>query len=398
MTEPTPSQANPSAATIDHLKTLIAFDSVSRNSNLDLIDWARGVLETAGARTRLSLNRERTKANLFATFGEGPQGDRVGGLVLSGHTDVVPVDGQIWQSDPFQADIRDGLLYGRGACDMKGFCAVVLARAPQLAARGLRAPLHVAFSCDEEIGCVGVPDLLDDLREAGIRPAGCVVGEPTSMRLIGAHKGGDVYRCRVCGSAAHSSLAPRAVNAVEYAGRMLTLIQQIADDFAEHGPFDPAFDVPHPTISANRVDGGTATNIVAALCEFVFEYRVLPGLDAAPIMARIRGFADTVLLPRMRAVSPQADIVFERLAHIPGLRQDSDSAVFTAACAQLASNGADKVAFGTEAGYFQEYGIPAIVCGPGSIEQAHKADEFVPLAELAECERFIDGMVERLLT
>jgi acetylornithine deacetylase len=188
------------------------------------------------------------------------------------------------------------------------------------------------------------------------------------------------------------------VNAVEYAGRMLTLIQQIADDFAEHGPFDAAFDIPHPTISANRVEGGTATNIVAALCEFVFEYRVLPGLDAAPIMARIRGFAETVLLPRMRAVIPQADIVFERLAHIPALRQDSDSAVFTAACAQLASNGADKVAFGTEAGHFQEYGIPAIVCGPGSIEQAHKADEFVPLAELAECERFIDGMVERLLT
>jgi acetylornithine deacetylase len=390
--------ASPSQSTLDHLKTLIGFNSVSRNSNLDLIDWARGVLDNAGARTRVKLNKDGAKANLFATFGAGPQGDRIGGLVLSGHTDVVPVDGQSWTTDPFRADIRDGRLYGRGACDMKGFCAVALARAPVLAARGLRAPLHIALSCDEELGCVGIPDLLDDLREADIRPAGCVVGEPTSMRLIGAHKGGDVYRCRVCGTAAHSSLAPRAVNAVEYAGRMLTLIQQIADEFAEKGPYDPGFDVPHTTISANLIQGGNGVNIVAALCEFTFEYRLLPGLDAAPLFARIRAFADEVLLPRMRAVAPQADIQFERIAHIPGLRQDSDSSVFTAACAELATNGADKVAFGTEAGWFQQYGIPAIVCGPGSIEQAHKADEYVPLAELAACERFVDGMVARLLT
>ncbi len=384
----------PKQTTIDYLKTLIAFDSVSRNSNLDLIEWARSLLEAGGARTRLTLDKTRNKANLFATFGEI---DQPGGLVLSGHTDVVPVDGQVWQSDPFVADIRDERVYGRGACDMKGFCAVVLASAPDLAAQAVRAPLHVAFSCDEELGCIGIPGLLDDLIAADIRPGSCIVGEPTSMRLVGAHKGGALYRCRVCGSAAHSSLAPRAVNAVEYAGRMLTVIQQMGDSFRENGPFDPGFDVPHNTISANVIEGGNGSNIIPALCQFLFEYRYLPNFDPTPIMARLRAYAEEQLLPRMRAVAPEASIVFESLAQVPGLSAPPDSAVFTAACAQLATNRAEKVAFGTEAGFFQAQGIPTIVCGPGSIEHAHKADEFVPLAELAACEAFLGGMVGRLL-
>jgi len=406
MTQNTPvTGETPSGATLDHLRRLIGFDSVSRNSNRDLIDWARGLLEESGARARLIVTPDGAKANLFATFGgaaiapgERDAWERTGGLVLSGHSDVVPVDGQVWLSDPFKAEIRDGRVYGRGACDMKGFCAVALARAPALAARGLRAPLHVALSCDEELGCIGVPDMLEALRAADIRPAGCVVGEPTSMKLVGAHKGGDVYRCRVCGSAAHSSLAPHAVNAVEYAARLLVLIQRIADGYRTEGPFDDGFDVPHTTISSNLIAGGVATNIIPALCEFVFEYRHLPGDDPAPIMARLRDLAEMELLPRMRAVDAGADFVFERIAHIPGLRPAPESAVFTAACAELATNHASKVAFGTEAGWFQRYGIEAIVCGPGSIEQAHKADEFVPLDELAACERFVDGMVQRLLT
>jgi acetylornithine deacetylase len=379
---------------MDYLKTLIAFDSVSRNSNLDLIEWARSVLETAGGRTRVTLNKARNKANLFATFGDINQ---AGGLVLSGHTDVVPVDGQVWRSDPFAAEIRDERLYGRGACDMKGFCAVVLAMAPELAGQAVRAPLHVAFSYDEELGCIGIPDLLDDLIAADIRPRSCIVGEPTSMRLIGAHKGGALYRCRVCGSAAHSSLAPHAVNAVEYAGRLLTMIQQMGDAFREEGPFDPGFDVPHNTISANVIQGGIGSNIIPALCEFMFEYRYLPDFDPAPIIVNLRAYAEGQLLPRMRAVAPEASIVFESLAQVPGLSAPPDSAVFTSACAQLTTNSAEKVAFGTEAGFFQAQGIPTIVCGPGSIEQAHKADEFVPIAELAACEAFLGGMVRRLL-
>ena len=383
---------SPSQATLDHLATLIGFDSVSRNSNLDLIDWARGLLEGAGATTRLSFNAERSKANLFASFGEGDDG-----LVLSGHTDVVPVDGQDWKSDPFRAEIRDGLLYGRGACDMKGFVAAALARAPVLAAAGLRAPLHLALSFDEELGCLGASTLVDDIRAAGIRPAGCIVGEPTSMRLVSAHKGGRLYRCSVCGRAAHSSLTPQGVNAIEHAARLIALIQQIDAEFRENGPFDPAFDVPHTTISTNMISGGNGSNIVPALCEFVFDYRVLPGTDEEAIFARLAAFAQAELLPQMRAIDPASEIRFERLAGIPALAPSEQSALFEAACGELATDSGTKVAFGTEGGFFREAGIPTIVCGPGNIEQAHRADEFVPLAELAACERFIDGMVGRLL-
>jgi acetylornithine deacetylase len=386
--------SQPSAETLAHLATLIGFPSISHRSNRDLIDWAAGELHAAGATTRLSFNAERTKANLFATF--PGQDSEDGGLVLSGHSDVVPVDGQDWASDPFRADIRDGRLYGRGACDMKGFLAAALARAPALAAAGLRRPLHLAFSYDEELGCLGISALLDDLREAGIRPAACIVGEPTSMRLVSAHKGGASWSCRVCGRAAHSSLAPQAVNAVEYAGRLIGFIADLAAEFRAHGPFDRAFDVPHPTISTNLIDGGTAGNIVPAACRLQFEYRVLPGMDGEAIIARIRDHAAAHLLPAMRAIDPAADIVFENIARIPPLAPDEASAVFTAACAVLGTNAGGAVAFGSEAGSFQANAIPTILCGPGSIEQAHKADEFVPLAELAACERFLDAMVTRL--
>jgi acetylornithine deacetylase len=384
---------SPSQATLDHLATLIGFDSVSRNSNLDLIDWARGLLEQAGAVTRLSFNAERSKANLFASFGEGDDG-----LVLSGHTDVVPVDGQDWSSDPFHAEIRGDRLYGRGACDMKGFVAVALARAPVLAAAGLRAPLHLALSFDEELGCLGTSTLIEDIRAAGVRPAGCIVGEPTSMRLVSAHKGGRLYRCRVCGRAAHSSLTPHGVNAIEHAARVIALIQQIGDEFREAGPFDFGYDVPHTTLSTNVIAGGNGSNIVPALCEFLFDYRTLPGTDDEAIFARIESFARTQVLPRMQAVDPHAAIVFERLAAIPALAASEQSALLEAACGELATDVGEKVAFGTEGSFFRQAGIPTIVCGPGSIEQAHRADEFVPLAELAACERFIDGMVGRLLS
>jgi acetylornithine deacetylase len=385
----------PSDRTLDLLSTLIGFDSVSRHSNLDLIDWAGDLLREAGATTRVSFNRERTKANLFATFAGSESAD--GGLILSGHTDVVPVDGQDWNSDPFRAEIRDGRVHGRGACDMKGFLAVALARAPALAAQGLRAPLHLALSYDEELGCLGISGLLDDLRAGGIRPAACIVGEPTGLRPVVAHKGGASWRCRVCGRAAHSSLAPQAVNAIEYAASLIAFIQQIGEEFRESGPFDQDFDVPHTTISTNLIEGGNGTNIVPAECSFQFEYRALPGMDGEAIIGHVRGFAAERLLPRMRAIDPAADITFECLARIPPLTADLPSAVFTTACAVLGRGEAAKVAFGTEASFFQESGIPSIVCGPGSIEQAHKADEFVSLVELARCEAFIDGMVQRLV-
>lgn len=253
---------SPTTETLECLRQLIGFDSTSRNSNLELIDWAEAHLSAQGATIRRSYNRERTKANLFASFGEG-----LGGVVLSGHTDVVPVDGQNWSTDPFKVDIRDGLLYGRGACDMKGFIGVVLARAQAFSRARLDAPIHVALSYDEEVGCLGIPGLLTDLATAGIRPDGCIVGEPTSMRPVTAHKGGRVYRCCVRGQAAHSSLTPQGLNAIEYAARVITFIQDLSWREEENGPRVEGLDVPYSTISTNLISGGNGRNIIPAECE-----------------------------------------------------------------------------------------------------------------------------------
>jgi acetylornithine deacetylase len=379
----------PSAETLDNLRRLIGFDSTSRNSNLDLIDWADGKLRQAGARTRASYDAERRKANLFASFGEGE-----GGLVLSGHTDVVPVDGQDWASNPFAAEIRDGRLYGRGACDMKGFVAVAMARAPAMAARSGR-PVHVALSYDEELGCQGIPVLLDDLAQSGLRPAACVVGEPTSMQVVGAHKGGRIWRCRVCGRAAHSSLAPQAVNAVEYAARVVAAVQAIAERFRDEGPYAPGFDVPHSTISCNLINGGTGSNIVPADCEFTFEHRFLPGSDPEAPLRELQALVDATLLPAMQAIDPATGITFDCLGRIPALDTPADAAILHAALAVSGAAAPGRVAYGTEASFFQEAGIPTIVCGPGSIAQAHRADEFVPIEELGACEDFLDRLAER---
>ncbi|MFT8245487.1 acetylornithine deacetylase [Roseomonas sp. BN140053] len=383
----------PTPDTLARLSELIAFNSVSRHSNHEVIDWARALLEGAGARTRTSLNADGTKANLFATFGDP---DMPGGLVLSGHTDVVPVDGQDWSSDPFRAEIRDGRLYGRGACDMKGFVAVAMARAPALAAAGLRKPLHVALSYDEEVGCLGIPVLLDDLARAGIRPSGCLVGEPTLMRVVSAHKGGRLYRVKVRGRAAHSSLTPQAVNAVEYASRLIARIAAIGDRLRAEGPFIPGFDVPHSTISTNLIQGGNGLNIVPALCEFMFEHRFLPGSNPDAPFEELRDVVEQELLPRMQAVDPETGIEFTPIGSIPALNIDGADPLLGNALAILGAEGADKVAYGTEASFFQEAGVPSIVCGPGSIAQAHRADEFVALSELRASEDFVGALVQRL--
>ena len=373
-----------SSDTLQILERLIGFDSTSRNSNLEVIDWARGLLEGSGARTRTSYNAERSKANLFASWGEAD-----GGLVLSGHTDVVPVDGQDWQSDPFRADIRDGRLHGRGACDMKGFVAVAMARAMAL---GRGRKLHVALTYDEEQGCLGIPVLLDDLRASGIRPAACLVGEPTLMEVVSAHKGGRLYRCRVRGRAAHSSLAPQAVNAIEFGARVIGFVQDIADRFARSGPFDRDFDVAHSTISTNLASGGTGSNIVPAAFEFMFEHRFLPGSDPEAPIAEIAARVAAEVLPRMRATDPEADIAFECIGRIPALAVP-DAAPVLALARTLAPGPVRKVAYGTEASFFQEAGIDTIVCGPGSIAQAHRADEFVSLDQLRQCEVFVDALI-----
>jgi acetylornithine deacetylase len=383
--------ASPDPTTLDCLRRLIAFDSTSRHSNLDLIDWAEAHLQRFGAVTRRSYNPQRTKANLFATFGEGP-----GGVVLSGHSDVVPVDGQAWSSDPFKAEIRDGRLYGRGACDMKGYLAVVLAQAQKFSRATLHAPVHVALSYDEEAGCLGIDPLLHDLAGAGIRPDGCIVGEPTSMRLVTAHKGGRVYRCTVRGHAAHSSLTPTGVNAIEYAARVISFIQDLSWREEAQGVRLDGLDVPFSTISTNLVSGGSGSNIIPAECEFLFDYRYVPGKAPDGFINDILAYVAEHVEPRMKRHHPQAGIRFECTGDIPSLDPDEQSQITLLAKSLQRPHPSAKVAYGTEAGFFQRAGIPSVVCGPGSIEQAHKADEYVSLAQLHQCELFMDRLVARL--
>ena len=382
---------SPTTETLDCLRQLIGFDSTSRNSNLDLIDWAEAQLSAHGARIRRSYNRERTKANLFASFGEGP-----GGVVLSGHTDVVPVDGQNWSTDPFKAEIRDGRLYGRGACDMKGFIAVVLGQASALSKARLDAPIHVALSYDEEVGCLGIPGLLADLAGAGIRPDGCIVGEPTSMRPVTAHKGGRVYRCCVRGQAAHSALTPQGLNAIEYAARVITFIQDLSWREEEHGLRVEGLDVPYSTISTNLITGGNGKNIIPAECEFFFDYRYVPGMAPDAFIDSIRAYVAEHVEPRMKRRHPQAGVEFEMTGDVPALSEDESSRIAQLSKSLLRPQPSAKVSYGTEAGFFQRMGIPSIVCGPGSIEQAHRADEYVSLEQLAECEGFLDRLVARM--
>ena len=382
----------PQAETIRCLRQLIGFDTTSRNSNLALIDWAEAHLSAHGATIRRDYNRDRSKANLFATFGEGP-----GGVVLSGHSDVVPVDGQNWSSDPFQAEMRGDNVYGRGACDMKGFIAVVLAHAPRFAGATLRSPIHVALSYDEEAGCLGIPGLLADLEHAGIRPDGCIVGEPTSMELVTAHKGGRVYRCRVRGHAAHSSLTPRGVNAIEYAARVIAFIQDLSWREEEQGIRVDGLDVPFSTISTNMISGGRGSNIIPAECEFLFDYRYVPGMAPDSFIDSIRRYVAEHVEPRMKRQHPHAGVELERTADIPALDADEQSSFTQLAKSLLRPHTSAKVAYGTAAGFFQRAGIPSIGCGPGSIDNAHKADEYVPLAQLAQCERFLDKLVARMV-
>lgn len=382
ITNPSPP---PSAETLAIIGRLIGFDTVSRNSNLGLIEWVRDYLSALGVRTRLSYDAAGGKANLFATLGEtgGP------GLVLCGHTDVVPVDGQPWNTDPFRAEFRDGRIYGRGSCDMKSFIACALAAAPRLLAARLAQPVHLAFTYDEEVGCVGVTTLLADLRQAGIRCSGCIVGEPTGMQVMTAHKGQRVYRCSVRGVEAHSSLAPFAVNAVEYAARLVAFIRDVAADARDTGPRDAKFSVPHTTMQTAMISGGTAPNIVPRDCEFQFDMRYLPGTDPAGFIERIERYARTSLVPEMRQVSAEAGIVLELLAEAPDLNTPEDDRIVGLGMRLAGNDEPGRAAFATDGGHFHRAGVPTIVVGPGSIDQAHKPNEFIELEQVAQCERFL---------
>lgn len=379
----------PSAATVEILRTLVGFPTVSRDSNLALIHWVRDYLAAHGIVAGLSHGADPGKANLFATIGTGE-----GGIVLSGHSDVVSVDGQDWSSDPFTLTERDGKLFGRGTCDMKGFIAACLAKVPALTAAALPEPVHLAISFDEEIGCKGVGHMLDDLVARGIRPRGCVVGEPTSMDVVIGHKTGTAYGCTVRGLEAHSSLAPKGVNAIFYAARLIARIEAIARRLRETEPRHDGYSVPFSTLSVGVIEGGQASNIVPAICRFRFDIRTLPWTDPDAIIAELRGYIAEELLPEMRVVSETADIEIVMNGRVPGFAIEAEAPLTRHVQRLAGSNAAPAfVAYGSEAGLFQAKNIPSVLCGPGSIEQAHKPDEYVSLEQLARCEDFLDRLL-----
>ena len=375
--------------TVAILRDLTAFDTTSRLSNRPLLDYAVDILRHNGIEPLLIWNEDRSKANLWATIGP----DMPGGIILSGHTDTVPVDGQEWLSDPFRMDERGGRLYGRGTCDMKGFLACVLAAVPKLAKAKLKRPLHLSFSHDEEIGCVGVLSLIDHLKANPPGAAFCIVGEPTDMQPVIGHKGGRSYKVGIHGREAHSSLAPQAVNSIEYAAELIVYLRSVARRMSE-GARDELYDIPHSTLSTGMISGGSAINIVPRECEFVFEFRFLAEVDPEAIMADIRRYARDSLLPEMRTVAPEADIAFENIYDYPWFAIDSGHDLVALTKSWSRSNSEAKVAYGTEAGHFSgALGIPTIVCGPGSIAQAHKPDEYVTRDQLARCDDFLDRIV-----
>lgn len=371
------------------LADLIAFDTTSRESNLALIDYVRAYLAGLGVDSQLLFNAERTKANLHARL--GPSGP--GGVMLSGHSDVVPVDGQPWSVPPFQLTERDGRLYGRGSADMKGFLACVLASLPRFLEAPLRLPLHIAISYDEEVGCLGVRSLVEQLRASPERPAICLIGEPTDMRPVLGHKGKLAMRCEVHGAACHSAYAPKGVNAIEYAAKLIGHLGELGSQLAAPERHDPRFDPPYSTVQTGVISGGRALNIVPAECRFDFEVRALPADDPQQVANDLQAYAERDLLPRMRAISPASDIRFSPLSSYPGLLTEPGSEAAKLLALLTGSDDFSTVAFGTEGGLFDEAGIATVICGPGSMDQGHKADEFVRVEQLEAC----DALLRRLV-
>jgi acetylornithine deacetylase len=376
-----------SPRSLELAQTLVRMNTVSANSNLALIHFIRDELQKLGVGSRLTYNADRTKANLFATLGEG----KPSGIILSGHTDTVPWDGQDWSMDPLSAMVKDGRLYGRGSADMKAFIAIALAHAPLFLSSDTPFAVHFAFSYDEEVGCFGVKELIADMRDAGIAPLACIVGEPTSMVPAIAHKGVYRYKCCVRGKEAHSSLTPMSVNAIEMAARVVGKVRDMGEAFEREEPRYEGFDVPFSTTSVGQFHGGIADNVVPRDAEFRYEFRDLPTANAQAMQAEVVAHA-RALEPAMKRVTPEAGFSFETICEIPSFLGSAGDAVTRLAQRLSGEAGTTLVAFGTEAGLFKQSGIPTVVCGPGSINQAHQPDEFVSLEQLARCEAFMQGL------
>jgi acetylornithine deacetylase len=377
----------PSTAALEWAQRLVRYDTVSARSNLALIECIADHLRSLSVQPRLTWDDDRRKANLFATLGAG----KPGGVILSGHTDTVPWDGQDWTRDPLGGEVAEGRLYARGSADMKGFIGCVTSQARWLLEADLTFAVHFAFSYDEEVGGFGAARMLAELGEAGIAPRLCIVGEPTDMVPALGHKGVQRWRCHVRGCAAHSSRTPMAVNAVENAARVVARIAALADELREREPRQAGYDVPYSTAAVTIVHGGVADNIVPEDCRFHYEFRNLPGTDTDALQRAVVAAA-AALEPAMKAVDPHSGFRFEQVASMPAFEARPEEPA--ARLARRLSGAADTtlVAFGTEAGLFQRAGMSTVVCGPGSIAQAHQADEFVSLEQLARCEAFVRGL------
>ncbi len=392
-----------SARALEFAQTLVRMNTVSANSNLELIDFARDHLAGLGVRSRLTYSADKKKANLFATLGAG----KPNGIIVSGHTDTVPWDGQEWTVDPLSAMVQDwpqeGLradgeveraeprLYGRGSADMKSFIAIALANAEHFIESDSPYAVHFAFSYDEEVGCFGVRELIADMKEQLVKPVACIIGEPTNMVPAIAHKGVYRYKCCVRGKEAHSSLTPQSVNAVEMAARVVGKVRDMAESFENSERRYEGFDVPFSTASVGQFHGGIADNVVPRDAEFRYEFRNLPTADAAAMQKEVLAYASRAE-EAMKRVAPDAGFTFETICEVPSFLSTANEPITKLALRLSKEQRTTLVAFGTEAGIFKGAGIPTVVCGPGSITQAHQPDEFVSLAQLARCEQFLQGL------
>jgi acetylornithine deacetylase len=378
------------AAVHELLKALVAFDTTSAKSNLKLIEYVRTYLESHGVASTLIPSEDGAKASLFATIGPA---DGKSGIGLSGHSDCVPVEGQTWASDPFTLTARDGKLYGRGACDMKGFLACVLASVPLFKSRQLKEPVHIIVSYDEEVGCTGVRPLIARLGHDLPRPHAIIVGEPTMMGVIEAHKRIDAYRTTVTGREAHSSLPQLGVNVISIAAELIEEIDRIQLMLAQ-APTNDRFDPPSSTVQVGTIEGGTAPNIVPKTCRFQWQVRGLPEADPDFAPKRLKAHAEEMLLPRMRRVAPEAAIETLHQGSVPAFLAKPGSEAVALAMALTGANSTSTVSYGTEAGLFEKAGSPTVICGPGDIALAHAADEFVPVAQLDACMTFLAKLAD----
>ena len=374
----------PRYSTTELLARLVGFDTTSHKSNLPLIRFVEDYLLQHGVVSHIVPSSDGRKAGLYATLGPA----HAGGVALSGHTDVVPVDGQQWTTDPFVVAERDGKLYGRGTADMKGFLACVLASVPDFLRRSLTVPIHLAFSYDEEIGCLGVRPMIAEFGTRLIKPRMVFVGEPTSMSVVDSHKGPVRWHLHIKGRAAHSSMAPLGVNSIAIAGKILRELADIEHELKLR-PQDPRFDPPYATLQVTRIDGGTATNIVPVSCHLDFDVRAIPGVDIAAIDRRIRAFANNVCVPEMRKVAPEAGIDMVIANQVPPFAAGAQSEAVALALKLAGQNETHAVSYATEAGLFQVAGSPSVVIGPGDIAQAHTADEWIAKDQIDKCSAFL---------